>query len=142
MMLFAILAALLRALLTGLFPRWAKTNSGVISLLWALLEVGGGSLALLGQGAPPWLLCGLCCFGGLSIWLQNLLFIGHMIRPTELLFWRLLHGALGVLFGYFVFRFFPAVPAAAAFTPMPAGKGLQLSLLLLTALALPRLRAS
>lgn len=142
MMLFAILAALLRALLTGLFPGWAKANSGVVSLLWALLEVGGGSLALLKQGAPPWLLCGLCSFGGLSIWLQNLLFIGHMIRPTELLCWRLLHGALGALFGFFVFRVFPAVPAAAASAPLPAGGGLQLSLLLLTVLALPRLRAS
>ena len=142
MMLFAILAALLRTLLTGLFPRWAKGNSGAICLLWALLEVGGGSLALLGQGAPPWLLCGLCSFGGLSIWLQNLLFIGHMIRPTELLCWRMLHGALGALFGFIVFHVFPAVPAAAASAPLPVGRGLQLSLLLLTALALPRLRAS
>ncbi len=142
MMLFAILAALVQSLLARLFPRWAASHSLLLSLIWALMEVGGGSLALAGQGAPPWLLCGLCSFGGLSIWLQNLLFIGQMIRPTELLGWRMLHGALGALFSFLALHFLPATLATVAAAQASPGHVPWLALILLTALALPRLRAS
>ena len=57
--------------------------------------MGGGAHALLDASAAPDLplLCALCSFGGLSIWMQNLLFLGKSIRPGKLLLLRLLHGA-------------------------------------------------
>lgn len=97
MMLFSIVATVVRALLGHLFPAWLEGNHLTVALLHAVLEVGGGSFAMLEAGAKPWLLCALCSFGGLSIWLQNLLFLGNMIRPAELLCWRMLHGALSGL---------------------------------------------
>lgn len=100
MMLFGILAAVTQALLGHLFPLWTAANRLPLAVMQALMEVGSGCFAALEAGAPPWLLCALCSFGGLSIWLQNLLFLGNMIRPAELLFWRALHGAVGGLCCY------------------------------------------
>ena len=95
MMLFSILAAFFRQGLSALLPGWAADHPEVPALLWALLEIGGGAHALLDVSPTPDLplLCALCSFGGLSIWMQNLLFLGKSIRPGKLLLLRLLHGA-------------------------------------------------
>ena len=95
MMLFSAAMAVLEGALTTLFPAWAQANQRLLALVWALLEIGGGASAVTGLWpAPPMaLLCGLCSFGGLSIWLQNLLFVGKYIRPAKLLAIRALHGA-------------------------------------------------
>ena len=97
MVLFGIIAGVIQQVGVQLFPVWQKARL-LPALLHAALEVGGGSFALLDVGAPPWLLCALCSFGGLSIWLQNLLFLSDIVRPAELLYWRMLHGALSGLF--------------------------------------------
>lgn len=95
MMVFSVAAALIKALLAWLFPEWVEMNARLLAILWALLEVGGGAHAVLCAYAdPPYaLLCALCSFGGLSIWLQNLLFAGKYVRPGRLLMMRALHGA-------------------------------------------------
>ena len=95
MMLFSILAAFFRQGLSFLLPGWAADHPEVPALLWALLEIGGGAHALLDASAASDLplLCALCSFGGLSILMQNLLFLGKSIRPGKLLLVRLLHGA-------------------------------------------------
>lgn len=95
MMLFSILAALFRQGLSALLPDWAAAHPEFPAILWAVLEVGGGAHALLDVSAAPdlSLLCALCSFGGLSILMQNLLFLGKSIRPGRLLACRLLHGA-------------------------------------------------
>lgn len=95
MMLFSILAALFRQGLSALLPDWAAAHPEFPAILWAVLEIGGGAHALLDVSAAPDmpLLCALCSFGGLSILMQNLLFLGKSIRPGRLLACRLLHGA-------------------------------------------------
>lgn len=95
MMLFSILAALFRQGLSALLPGWAAAHPEFPAILWAVLEIGGGAHALLDASAAPDLplLCALCSFGGLSILMQNLLFLGKSIRPGRLLACRLLHGA-------------------------------------------------
>lgn len=95
MMLFSILAALFRQGLSALLPGWAASHPELPAIFWAVLEVGGGAHALLDVSPAPDLplLCALCSFGGLSIWMQNLLFLGKSIRPGRLLACRLLHGA-------------------------------------------------
>jgi hypothetical protein len=102
MMLFAAVSALFRTLLDRLWPALPEACPLLPAVLWAVLEIGGGTFAVLDCFAQPplWLLCALCSFGGLSLWLQNLLFIGKMIRPAELLFWRALHGAVSGLCCY------------------------------------------
>lgn len=96
MMLFSIAAALARELLFRAFPVWTQKNGRLLAVLWALLEIGGGASAVLEAYAqPPFaLLCALCSFGGLSIWLQNLLFARPIIHPVKLLAMRALHAAL------------------------------------------------
>ena len=76
------------------------------SVLWAMLEIGSGAKAVIDAfGTPPTaLLCGLCSFGGLSIWLQNLLFVGESIRPVRLLGMRALHGAVSYSLCYFFLK--------------------------------------
>ena len=95
MMLFSILAALFRQGLSALLPDWAAAHPEFPAILWAILEIGGGAHALLDVSAASDLplLCALCSFGGLSILMQNLLFLGKSIRPGRLLACRLLHGA-------------------------------------------------
>lgn len=95
MMLFSILAALFRQGLSALLPGWAASHPELPAIFWAVLEVGGGAHALLDVSPTPDLplLCALCSFGGLSILMQNLLFLGKSIRPGKLLLVRLLHGA-------------------------------------------------
>ena len=93
MMLFSIIAGVLRRLLRD--APWTAA-------LWAMLEIGGGAHAVLRTFHQPYaLLCGLCSFGGLSIWLQNLLFTGEKIRPVRLLWMRMLHGAVSFLCYFF-----------------------------------------
>lgn len=96
MMLFSIAAALLRELLMLACPVWTQKNGRLLAVLWALMEIGGGASAVLeAYEAPPFaLLCALCSFGGLSIWLQNLLFARPLIRPARLLAMRALHAAV------------------------------------------------
>ena len=96
MMLFSIFSAVLQKALSVLFPRWVGQNGTLLSILWAILEIGGGSRAVIDQfPRVPWaLLSALCSFGGLSIWLQNLLFLHKSIRPAKLLGMRMLHGAV------------------------------------------------
>lgn len=122
MMLFSIAAALLRELLLLAFPVWTQKNGRLLAVLWALLEIGGGASAVLeAYAAPPFaLLCALCSFGGLSIWLQNLLFARPLICPARLLAMRALHAAVSyglcrVALGWFAQPAFaaPAPPIAA-----------------------------
>lgn len=102
MMLFSVAAAVISAAAAAAFPRWAAANAGALAVLWALMEVGGGAFAVLAAfPSPPLpLLCALCGFGGLSIWLQNLLFFGQSVSPAKLLLTRALHGALAYLIGW------------------------------------------
>lgn len=142
MMLFSILAALPHALLRRFCPALTEAARPALALLQGLLEVGSGSFALLESGAPPWLLCALCSFGGLSIWLQNLLFLGKMINPAELLCWRTLHGAMSGIFCFGLLRLLPAAEAAGAWQAASAAGSPPLwGALLLIPLALPHLRA-
>lgn len=104
MMLFSIAAGLVRHGLGLLFPRWTQRNGTLLSVLWALLEIGGGAKAVISAHPDPALLCALCSFGGLSIWLQNLLFVGESIRPVRLLGMRALHGAVGYAVCYFFLK--------------------------------------
>jgi len=109
MMLFSILAAFFRQGLSALLPGWAADHPEIPALLWALLEIGGGAHALLDVSPTPDLplLCALCSFGGLSIWMQNLLFLGKSIRPGRLLACRLLHGAAAYGVCRMLVRLFP-----------------------------------
>lgn len=111
MMTFAVLAGLLRALLAALFPAWTQANAPLLAAVWALLEIGGGAAALLQScAAPPMpLLCALCSFGGLSIWLQNLLFLQPCIRPAKLLCLRALHGAVSWGLALLIFDAIPGL---------------------------------
>lgn len=110
MMLFSILAAFFRQGLSFLLPGWTADHPEVPALLWALLEIGGGAHALLDVSPTPDLplLCALCSFGGLSIWMQNLLFLGKSIRPGKLLLLRLLHGAAAYGVCRMLVRLFPS----------------------------------
>ena len=109
MMLFSILAAFFRQGLSALLPGWAADHPEIPALLWALLEIGGGAHALLDVSPTPDLplLCALCSFGGLSILMQNLLFLGKSIRPGKLLLLRLLHGAAAYGVCRMLVRLFP-----------------------------------
>ncbi|MDD3333919.1 MAG: hypothetical protein PHI98_00235 [Eubacteriales bacterium] len=120
MMLFSIVACLLKAMLALLFPGWVAANAKLLSIVWALMEIGGGSFAVLDAfHAPPFaLLCALCSFGGLSIWLQNLLFFQNRINPAKLLLIRGLHGVTAYGLCTLLFRLFPQ--AQAAFSPQGA----------------------
>lgn len=125
MMLFSIAAALLRELLMLLCPVWTQKNGRFLAVLWALLEIGGGAGAVLGAYTePPFaLLCALCSFGGLSIWLQNLLFARPIIRPARLLLMRALHAAASyglcrAALGWFAQPAF-AAPALQALPALP-----------------------
>ena len=110
MMLFSILAALFRQGLSALLPDWAAAHPEFPAILWAVLEIGGGAHALLDVSAAPDLplLCALCSFGGLSILMQNLLFLGKSIRPRKLLLVRLLHGAAAYGICGLLVRLFPS----------------------------------
>lgn len=110
MMLFSILAALFRQGLSALLPDWAAAHPEFPAILWAVLEIGGGAHALLDVSAAPDLplLCALCSFGGLSILMQNLLFLGKSIRPGKLLACRLLHGAAAYGICGLLVRLFPS----------------------------------
>lgn len=110
MMLFSILAALFRQGLSALLPDWAAARPEFPAILWAVLEIGGGAHALLDVSAAPDLplLCALCSFGGLSILMQNLLFLGKSIRPGRLLACRLLHGAAAYGICGLLVRLFPS----------------------------------
>lgn len=98
MMLFSIVQAIVRALLTQFFPAWTAANAGLLSVFHAFLEVGGGTNAVVKSFVAQEdhlyaLLCALCSFGGLSIWMQNLAFAHQSIRPATLLLARAAHGA-------------------------------------------------
>ena len=87
MMLFSVAAGVLQEMLP--LPRAA------FAVLHALLEIGSGAKAVVSAvPEPSALLCALCSFGGLSLWLQNLLFLDESIRPVKLLCMRALHGAV------------------------------------------------
>ena len=111
MMTFAIAAGVLRALIAALWPAWAAAHGPLLAAAWALMEVGGGAAAVLEAWpqAPMALLCALCSFGGLSIWLQNLLFVPACVRPAKLLWIRMLHGALSGGLALAVFTLFPGL---------------------------------
>ncbi len=95
MMLCAVLYALLSAGLSLAWPGFADTPWAAV--LHAALEIGAGArrLATLAP-SPGWqaALCGLCGFGGASLWLQSLSFAQAHIRPGELLALRLTQGLL------------------------------------------------
>ena len=106
----SLLAALFRQGLSALLPGWAAAHPEFPAILWAVLEIGGGAHALLDASAAPDLplLCALCSFGGLSILMQNLLFLGKSIRPGRLLACRLLHGAAAYGICGLLVRLFPS----------------------------------
>lgn len=105
MMLFSVAAGVLRAVLERLLPVWTAKNGALLSIVWAVLEIGGGAHAVLQAfSSPPYaLLSALCAFGGLSIWMQNLLSCAQSIRPAKLLGMRMLHGALCYGLGLLIF---------------------------------------
>lgn len=111
MMTFAIVAGVLRALVAAMCPIWSASHQPLLAAVWALLEVGGGTAAMLQSWpqVPMALLCALCSFGGLSIWLQNLLFANQCIRPAKLLCIRMLHGALSGGLALVIFTLFPSL---------------------------------
>lgn len=95
MMVFSIAACLVRSGLARMFPAWTAAHADWLAVLWAAMEIGGGSSAVIGAWAQPQpVLSALCGFGGLSIWLQNLLFLDKSIRPAKLLGMRAVHGAV------------------------------------------------
>ena len=98
MMLFSVAAGILRAVAGTAHPQ-------LTAVLHAALEIGSGAHAVLqAWERPPYALLGaLCSFGGLSIWLQNLLFLPKNIRPAKLLFMRMLHGAVCYGLGRIIF---------------------------------------
>lgn len=146
MMLFSVVAAILRGLLFWLFPGWAAEQGGVLALVHAMLEIGSGASAVIQShilltDRTFALLCGLCSFGGFSLWIQNLTFAGQSVRPLALLCARAVHGAVAYGVCRLLFLLWPqaektfavtapALPSAAA-DPLPA----LLSLLILALLA-------
>lgn len=95
MMVFSAAAGLVKGLLSCIFPAWTAQHADWLAVLWAVMEAGGGSSAVIGAWQKPHaLVSALCGFGGLSIWLQNLLFLENGIRPAKLLAMRALHGAV------------------------------------------------
>lgn len=93
MMLFSIAAALIRSALSRALPEWTAQNGVATAVMWAALEIGGGSAELAALGAPKPLMCAMCGFGGLSLWMQNLLFTGDSVSPVKLLALRAAHAA-------------------------------------------------
>ena len=95
MMVFASAASLAETLLKTLFPLWTAGRAKELALLKAFLEIGGGSSAVIRAFEKPHAALGaLCGFGGLSVWLQNLLFLDKSVRPAKLLLMRAVHGAV------------------------------------------------
>lgn len=146
MVLFSVAAAILRALLFWLFPGWAASQGELLALLHAMLEIGSGASAVIQSRALLTdhtfaLLCGLCSFGGFSLWMQNLAFAGQCVRPLVLLCARAVHGAVAYGICRLLFLLWPQAektfavtdPAllSAAADPVPA----LLSLLILALLA-------
>lgn len=95
MMVFSVAAGILKSLLAWLFPVWTAGHDDWLAVLWAAMEIGGGSNAVIDAVEKPHaLLSALCGFGGLSIWLQNMLFLDKSIHPVKLLIMRAVHGAV------------------------------------------------
>ncbi len=141
MMFFSILASVLQGIVCCLFPQWAAAHTPTLAIGWAVLEIGGGMVALLAKvpKLPLWAVCALCSFGGLSIWLQNLLFLSKQIHPAELLAWRALHGVIAGLLCYGATGSY-ASPAAAIYglQTTVSGRAILLPLLLLIPVSLLR----
>ena len=95
MMIFSVAASLLKSVCGAMFPAWTARHADWMAVLWAVMEIGGGSAAVIEQlKAPHAALGALCGFGGLSIFLQNMLFLHAKIRPARLLAMRAVHGAV------------------------------------------------
>ena len=95
MMTFSVAASLLKSMLGLIFPAWTARHADWLAVLWAVMEIGGGSSAVISEiNAPHAVLSALCGFGGLSIFLQNMLFLDEKIRPARLLAMRTVHGAV------------------------------------------------
>ena len=95
MMTFSVAAGLLKSVSGAVFPGWTARHAGALAVLWGVMEIGGGSHAVIGAlEAPHAALSALCGFGGLSVWLQNMLFLEQKIRPVKLLAMRAVHGAV------------------------------------------------
>ena len=93
MMVMGVAAALLEKGLSLLLPeKWQSPL--FFAILHALMEIGGGAVRLTEVWPNVPLLCGLCSFGGLSLWMQCLLFLPKEIHPGKLLLLRLFHGAV------------------------------------------------
>lgn len=94
MMTFSVAASLIKNMLSVMFPAWTAQHADWMAVLWAVMEIGGGASAVISEMAAPYAaLSALCGFGGLSIFLQNMLFLDQKIRPARLLAMRAVHGA-------------------------------------------------
>ena len=92
MTVFSVAACLVNKAAGWLFP--ALQSGKAASVFWAVLEIGGGASAVCEAWEKPHaVLSALCGFGGLSILLQNMLFLEGRIRPGRLLLMRMLHAA-------------------------------------------------
>lgn len=117
MMLMGIAASLLEKALCLLLPgRWQ--NPRLFAVLHGLMEIGGGAVRLSEVWPHVPLLSGLCGFGGLSVWMQCLLFLPKEIRPGKLLLIRLFHGA--VSYGLCSFAMKLLGKTAVSFAELPA----------------------
>ena len=104
MVVFSAFSGLLRGLLGVLFPCWTAQHAPLLSLLHALAEAGGGAAAICqSMQKPHAALCAACGFGGLSILLQNMLFLEGRIRPVRLAAMRAVHALISLLLGWLIF---------------------------------------
>ena len=118
MMLYAVMGALLAELLRAALP---SISAQAVAVLRALLEIGSGAHAVCQSVAEPAaLLCALCSFGGLSLWTQNLAFVGDGMRPAALLGYRAVHGALAYAVCRCVIGVCRSAGMLAAFSPSAA----------------------
>ena len=103
MVVFAALAGLLKSMLSAVFPRWTARHGAWTAVLHAFLESGGGASAIcLSMQKPHAALSAACGFGGVSILLQNMLFLEGRIRPARLAAMRALHAAFSFALARFI----------------------------------------
>ena len=95
MVLFSALAGVGIRAASCVFPVWMKQHTRLPALLWGVLEIGGGAAAVCREWAKPHAaLSALCGFGGISLLIQNMLFLQGVVPARRLAAMRALHGAV------------------------------------------------